>query len=168
MVDLIKRKEGELMTTSKIIAEVFGKAHRKVLRDIDVLDCSDEFREANFGLSSYTSPQNKNIKCFDITRDGFAFLCMGFTGKKAAEWKEKYIKAFNEMENAAKKSISVMAEINKAISIMEGDRAIAQKCGKGLSMWKRLKKEHEESVQILIDKSQMVLGLEQLAEGKNK
>ena len=168
MVDLIKNDKGELLTTSKIIADVFGKPHRDVLRALGNVECSEDFRERNFAQSSYTSPQNKNIKCFDITRDGFAFLCMGFTGKKAAEWKEKYIKAFNEMENAAKKSISVMAEINKAISIMEGDRAIAQKCGKGLSMWKRLKKEHEESVQILIDKSQMVLGLEQLAEGKNK
>lgn len=33
-----------------------------------------------------------------ITRDGFMFLVMGFTGKTAAKWKEAYIKAFNEME----------------------------------------------------------------------
>ena len=98
MNDLVKIDGGELMTTSKIVSDVFGKAHRDTVRAINNIDCSDEFREANFAHSSYTSPQNKVIKCFNITRDGFAFLCMGFTGRKAAEWKEKYIVAFNEME----------------------------------------------------------------------
>ncbi len=35
---------------------------------------------------------------FNITRDGFSFLAMGFTGKKAAEFKERFIAAFNAME----------------------------------------------------------------------
>jgi len=96
MNSLVKVNDGELMTTSKIIADVFGKSHRKVTRDINELDCSEEFRAANFGQSSYTSPQNKVLKCFNVTRDGMVFLCMGFTGKKAAQWKEKYISAFNE------------------------------------------------------------------------
>lgn len=33
-----------------------------------------------------------------MNRDGFSLLAMGFTGKKALEWKLKYINAFNEME----------------------------------------------------------------------
>ncbi|MGI9701007.1 Rha family transcriptional regulator [Pseudomonas aeruginosa] len=35
-----------------------------------------------------------------MTRDGFTFLCMGFTGEEAARWKEAYINAFNKMEQA--------------------------------------------------------------------
>ena len=35
---------------------------------------------------------------YDITRDGFAMLAMGFTGKEAARWKEAYISTFNAME----------------------------------------------------------------------
>jgi Rha family phage regulatory protein len=96
---LVKRDNGQLKTTSKIIADVFGKTHKNVLLSIESMKCSGEFRALNFKASSYTSPQNKNLSCVEITRDGFSFLCMGFTGTKAAEWKEKYIAAFNEMEN---------------------------------------------------------------------
>lgn len=99
MNDLVKNVNGQLLTTSKIIADVFSKEHRKLMRDIKNLCCSDEFRAANFGRSSYKSLQNKELDCLNITRDGMCFLVMGFTGRKAAEWKEKYINAFNEMEN---------------------------------------------------------------------
>lgn len=37
---------------------------------------------------------------YELTRDGFTFLCMGFTGSQAALWKERYIEAFNQMEAA--------------------------------------------------------------------
>jgi len=100
VIDLVVVQNGKLVVSSKIIADKFGKVHRKVLRDIENLHCSDEFREANFGTSSYISKQNKVLPSYDITRDGFAFLCMGFEGKKAGNWKEKYIAAFNEMEAA--------------------------------------------------------------------
>jgi Rha family phage regulatory protein len=97
---LVEIRHGETLTTSKIIADSFGKIHRDVLRSIKNLDCSDEFRVRNYVQSSYTSEQNKVLICYDITRDGFAFLCMGFTGASAAEWKEKYIGAFNSMERS--------------------------------------------------------------------
>ncbi|WP_249411562.1 Rha family transcriptional regulator [Marinomonas sp. A3A] len=35
---------------------------------------------------------------YRITRDGFVFLAMGFTGTKAAQFKEAYINALNQME----------------------------------------------------------------------
>jgi phage regulator Rha-like protein len=38
-----------------------------------------------------------------MTRDGFTLLVMGFTGKKAMEFKERYIEAFNNMEMELKK-----------------------------------------------------------------
>jgi len=62
MNDLVKNNNGELMTTSKIIADVFGKAHRDVIRAIEKLECSDGFRSVNYAQSSYTSPQSKIIK----------------------------------------------------------------------------------------------------------
>lgn len=83
---------------SLIVAQMFEKDHRHVIRDIESLDCSDEFRQSNFGLSSYKSEQNKKLPCYDMTRDGFTFLAMGYRGKKAAQFKEAYIKRFNEME----------------------------------------------------------------------
>ena len=171
MNQLVKNSNGELLTTSKIIADSFNKTHRDVIRALNNLDCSDEFRSANFAQSSYMSPQNKKISCFDITRDGFAFLCMGFTGKKAGEWKEKYIQAFNKMESHINNSSSVMAEINNVIKILEEDKAIASNCARGLSRWRKIKKAHETNVKKLIERSQMVLGfesLEQLTKGETK
>ena len=89
---------GQATTTSRNIAETFGKVHKNVVKRIAEIDCSDEFRCANFVAHPYTNPQNgQTYTEYLITRDGFAFLCMGFTGAKAAQWKERYIATFNEM-----------------------------------------------------------------------
>ncbi|MCM1225164.1 MAG: Rha family transcriptional regulator, partial [Lachnospiraceae bacterium] len=80
------------------VARFFEKEHKNVLRDIEKLDCSNEFRLLNFELSSYRNEQNKKQPCYCMTRDGFVFLVMGYRGKKAAYYKELYIKKFNAME----------------------------------------------------------------------
>lgn len=91
--------DGTLKANSLDIAKFFNKQHRKVVRSIEELNCSPEFAAANFGLTPFIHPQNgKQYKMYEMTRDGFSFLVMGFTGIDAAEWKEKYIAAFNEME----------------------------------------------------------------------
>ena len=46
-----KRNEEVLTTTSRKVAEVFGKRHDNVLRDIENLGCSDNFRKLNFEVS---------------------------------------------------------------------------------------------------------------------
>lgn len=100
-LSLVAVENEHAVTTSMRVAEVFGKQHKDVLKAVKSLDCSEEFRERNFALSKIDY-QNGNIKkqlpMYYITRDGFMFLVMGFTGKTAAKWKEAYIKAFNEME----------------------------------------------------------------------
>ena len=88
--------------SSLMVAQMFDKRHDKVLRDIRELDCSKEFRLSNFGESSYLNDQGKKQPCYDMTRDGFVFLVMGYRGKKAAQFKELYIKRFNEMEKFIK------------------------------------------------------------------
>ncbi len=83
---------------SLVVAKMFDKDHRKVVRDIENLDCSTEFNTANFGRISYTDSRGRKQKAYAMTRDGFVFLAMGYRGKKAAQFKEAYIKRFNEME----------------------------------------------------------------------
>ncbi|WP_432442364.1 Rha family transcriptional regulator, partial [Campylobacter coli] len=39
---------------------------------------------------------------YNLTRDGFSLLAMGFTGKEALQWKILFIDAFNEMERIIK------------------------------------------------------------------
>lgn len=107
MNELVFRGEnGTPMTTSYLIAETFGKEHNKVCRDIEKLECSEDFQSANFGVSfkirELPNGGHKQDRYYNITRDGFTFLAMGYTGKKASEFKEKYIAAFNAMEQQLK------------------------------------------------------------------
>lgn len=115
-------KEEVTVVTSLDVAETFGKEHFHVLRDIENLECSKEFRESNFGLSSYKSSQNKSLPMYYITRDGFTLLVMGYTGEKAMRFKEAYIRQFNAMEKALigklkerEKGIAVRQALTKAI-----------------------------------------------------
>lgn len=97
----VKLVHGQAITTSLKVAESFGKRHDNVLRTITNLECSPEFTALNFEASEYTDRTGRKLPMYTITRDGFAFLASGFTGKEAAQWKEKYIAAFNELERRA-------------------------------------------------------------------
>jgi len=85
-------------TTSLIVAERFGKRHDTVLRAIKNMECSDSFNRRNFAVVEYSDAKGEKRPMYQITRDGFSFLAMGFTGKKAAQFKEDFINAFNLME----------------------------------------------------------------------
>jgi Rha family phage regulatory protein len=87
-----------IMTTSLAISNAFEKNHRDVLRAIQNLDCPKEFTERNFALSEYTDSTGRKLPMYLLTRDGFTVLAMGFTGKRAMEFKIRYIEAFNRME----------------------------------------------------------------------
>lgn len=95
---VIRVINGKAVTTSLDLAECFGKRHDTVLRKIATLDCSLDFTARNFAASTYTDPSGRVCPCYQMTRDGFAFIAMGFTGRRASEFKEAYIAAFNAME----------------------------------------------------------------------
>jgi Rha family phage regulatory protein len=88
----------QITTTSTDIAKCFGKRHDNILRKIENLDCSTEFNALNFEVVEYEDGKGEFRPMYRITRDGFVFLAMGFTGTKAAQFKEAYINAFNQME----------------------------------------------------------------------
>lgn len=86
------------VTTSSIaVAEYFGKNHKNVLRAIQHLECSEEFNRLNFAPVKYIDAKGEKRPAYEITKDGFAMLAFGFTGKQAAAFKERYINAFNRM-----------------------------------------------------------------------
>ena len=101
----------QAMTSSLLVAKEFGKAHAKVMRDIENLNCSDEFRLANLGDSYFKNEQGREFPMFTMTKDGFSFLVMGYTGKKAARFKEAYINAFNKMELEIRSSIKPKSQL---------------------------------------------------------
>ena len=160
MNEIVSMVGGVAVVSSRDIAERFGKTHKHVREAVRNIECSEAFRESNFRPSSYTSPQNKKLECYEITRDGFSFLAMGFKGKKAAKWKEDYITAFNAMESGILETSTLMQQINKAIKTLEEDKAIASSCAQGLARWQKIKKEHAVEVDKLIRSAQLTLGFE--------
>ncbi|MBE5878086.1 MAG: Rha family transcriptional regulator [Lachnospiraceae bacterium] len=117
LVEITKiNKEEVTVVTSLDVAETFGKRHSDVLRDIDHLQCSDEFTERNFALSSYKDISGKSNKMYYMTRDGFTILVMGYTGETAMKFKEAYIRQFNAMEKVL---IGKMKEREKGIAVRQ-------------------------------------------------
>lgn len=95
-------KNGIPVASSREVAKNFNKRHDNVIQSISKLGCSDKFRLLNFKESYYKNEQNKRQPEYLMTRDGFSILVMGFTGKKAMQFKEAYINAFNQMESFIK------------------------------------------------------------------
>jgi len=158
MKDLVKIEGGQVMVSSKDVSDKFKKIHRDVLRAIKLMDCSNDFRERNFAHSSYVSLQNKNLDCVNMTRDGFMFLCMGFTGEDAAEWKEAYIKAFNAMEGKLidlVKTPPTLDDLSRAVKEYDEASEIASFHGKGLSQTGNIKKEKKENVNTILNEVQL-------------
>ncbi|EEU9450046.1 transcriptional regulator [Escherichia coli] len=91
-------ENGRAITTSVAIAEFFGKRHDNVLRAIANIECSEKFNALNFEDVTYTDAKGEKRPMYQITKNGFVFLVMGFTGKKAAAFKEAYIAEFDRME----------------------------------------------------------------------
>lgn len=121
-----ENEKGVDITTSLIVAKVFGKEHNKVCRDIESLSCSESFRVANFGETPYTHPQNgQTYKMYTMTKDGFSFLVMGYTGEKAGEFKERFINEFNKREAMLKSDDYILMRsmqiLQGRISAMEED-----------------------------------------------
>lgn len=92
--------EEQVVCSSLDVAHEFKKRHDNVLRDIQNLDCSENFRLLDFEESSYTNEQGKEQPMFLMNRDGFVFLVFGYRGEKAAAIRETYIALFNQMEKA--------------------------------------------------------------------
>lgn len=162
MSSLVRVVNGVVLVTSKDVADKFGKENKNVMRDIKkIMSNQPEFGALNFELSNYKSVQNKELECYNMTRDGFTILAMGFSGAAALEWKIKYIEAFNMMERellSQASNKSSMQLLNEAVLLMTADKDIASVSGKQLSDWRNKKRQHEQSIKDLVSNAQMKLG----------
>ncbi|MEY4751375.1 MAG: hypothetical protein RIQ60_3589 [Pseudomonadota bacterium] len=94
--DLVSVDHGQAVTTSRRVAEYFGKRHRDVLRSIQALieQVEPDFTERSFALSDYADATGRTLPEYQITQAGFALLAMGFTGAEALRLKVRFIRAF--------------------------------------------------------------------------
>lgn len=97
---VVSIRDGEVFANSRNVADYFQKRHDHVLRDIDNLLSSGSPKLGSLFVegSVYHDQARKDVRVFDMTRDGFSLLAMGFTGQKALAFKLNYIAAFNAME----------------------------------------------------------------------
>jgi len=98
--------DGAATTTSLAVAEHFGRRHDNVVMAIRnaIAEVPEEFGLLNFKESSYLNLQNKLQPMYSLSRNGFAYIAMGFTGRHAARWKVAYIEAFDKMEAALRET----------------------------------------------------------------
>lgn len=150
-------------TTSVQVAERFGKRHDAVLRAIRNAHCSDNFRHHNFADTVYTDEQGKDRPCYRMTKDGFSFVAMGFTGKDAGEWKESYIAAFNQMGAALERYVSFGVPAGMYARALEAEKneagsfAKASVAGRTLSLRRKEKKAFQSIVAMVRAEVQLQL-----------
>ena len=121
--NLIQAHGRNLWTTSLLISARFGKRHGNVIRAIENLECSNEFSRLNFESRDYLDGRGKLQKSYDISRDGFSRLAMGFTGSGAAKWQELFIAAFGKMEHELLRLAS--SKTDPALRIASNEKSAA-------------------------------------------
>ncbi|MEZ5671896.1 MAG: Rha family transcriptional regulator [Thiotrichaceae bacterium] len=129
---------GAVVTTSLAIAEYFGRRHDQILESVRTAQSQtpDFFSHQNFLDANYLDKQGKNRPMYHITKDGFIFLVMGFTGKEAAWIKVAYINAFNQMEAQLRQPTLSPVEseqedwLRKYVALQEKHIALQEKLSK--------------------------------------
>lgn len=97
MTDLVQIQNNRVVVSSKQVAKRFGKLHKDVLESIRQILVAEN-SATNFYEETTFDYRGRKFPIYLMDKDGFSLLVMGFTGKEALEWKIKYIKAFNAME----------------------------------------------------------------------
>ena len=87
------------ITTSVMVSEVFGLLHRSVMAKIEMLDFNSEFFIQNFQEIQYFNQDCELETAYEMTRDGFGFISIDFTGREAAEFSSAFIESFDNCRN---------------------------------------------------------------------
>lgn len=100
LTPVLSLSDGRPVVSSLTVAQHFQRQHNVVLRGIRELveSLPDDFSRCNFAPRDYLDQRGKVQPFFELSRDGFTLVVMGFTGAKALAWKLRYIEAFNAME----------------------------------------------------------------------
>lgn len=138
---LVQAHDGKPVTDSLKVAQKFGKRHDNVLQAIDKLKCSQKFRLLNFQetITWRDNPKGGEpikSRSFEMTKDGFMFLVMGFTGIKAGAWKEAFIEAFNwPIEQLATRQMSWEQRRNEILYVYKQKKGMASAAGRLMRNW---------------------------------
>ena len=137
IMELVEVNKEQVVTDSRKVADVFGKDHNHVMRDIrDIIEktgspiLDSENSATRFFYETTYENRGKQYPMYLMNRDGFSLLVMGFTGKKALQWKIRYIEAFNVMEKRLRErnasSYMIADPIERALKWAEEQKAHRQ------------------------------------------
>lgn len=144
MNSLVFVKDNQVVTDSLTVADVFEKRHDRVLQDIRELECSEEFSLHNFVESTYKNSVGREYPQYFMTEQGFSLLVMGYTGKEAMRFKERYINEFHEMRNQLRNNVVPMNEKESLIALMKLSAMTAEETEELKTITKKNKNEIEE------------------------
>ena len=155
MTDLVfKSNEGVAVTTSLKVAETFGKSHDNVLRDIRKALSGGVLKNEEtpmFEESTYINEQNgQEYPMFIMNRDGFTLLAMGFTGKKAMQFKIEYIAAFNAMEKTLKEQVKPISQLEILVESAQALLEQSRRMDKIESRLDAMEQERKENTKLLL------------------
>ena len=146
---MVINDNGQAKTTSYAVAQAFGKRHSDVLRSIKNMKCSHSFRERNFALCFENNKlQNgKPGKFYQMTKDGWMFLVMGFNGEKADAVKEQFIDAFNWMASQLTQVFqSKWARYNHIVGYRENRKQQVSCSARDMNVWKHEKHPLDDEI----------------------
>lgn len=134
MNTLVTIDHDRIVTDSQTLAETFGKRHANVLRAYDKLQCSDEFNRLNFESSEYLDAKGEMRRRITMTKNGFTMMAMGFTGPKAAAFKEAFINEFDRMAEALVAGEKNLWQRLQAVVAREAESAVKASFGSRLML----------------------------------
>lgn len=124
---VFKSENGNLVTTSKLVAEKFGKEHKHVLDAVRNICSSAENSAQFYESATYKDSTGRSNEMIVMNRDGFSLLVMGFTGEKALQFKIDFITAFNKMEQTLKQQLpATYLDALKALVLSEEAKQLAE------------------------------------------
>ncbi|WP_025155107.1 Rha family transcriptional regulator [Morganella morganii] len=123
---------GKAVTTTDDVAAYFGKQSHHVVKKVESLECSKDFIICNFSRMiknvQLAKGATREVTYYQMTKDGFVFLVMGFTGKKAAQFKEAYIAEFNRMEaelfSPKKSTVDQRTPLRDAVNLLVSKKGL--------------------------------------------
>ncbi|TKI46936.1 Rha family transcriptional regulator [Bacillus mycoides] len=122
---LVFENDGQVVTDSLTIAEMFEKEHKHVVRDIEVqLEKLKEageqtWGESNFGQTQYQHPQNKQwYKKYLLTEDAFAIVVMAYVTSEAMKMKIEFLREFKRMKEHIEKRMQIPGDTFGQIELL--------------------------------------------------
>ncbi|MCP9280664.1 ORF6C domain-containing protein [Bacillus wiedmannii] len=124
--NLVFEKNGEIVTDSLMISEMFNKDHNNVLKDIrtQINYAGEEFSQVNFHQSNYINDRGRTYPKYNLTEEAFTLVVMSYNTKEAVQMKIKFIEEFKRMkqhiQNQQKVPKDPMSVLKLTFEALEG------------------------------------------------